>query len=100
MSSPAREYDDMELQTIEGIKYALREAYATYISGGASSLPAVVHGEAAEAAIDAWAKDIYERHCAAQGPHTEPSPQELQDWVTNHGPTLPLDGPPDKKPAA
>ncbi len=88
MSSPEREYDDMELKAIEGIKYALREAYAKYISGDAGAKP-VTHGVVAEAAIDAWAKDIYERHCAAQGPHTEPSPQELQDWVTDHGPTLP-----------
>ena len=87
MPQPAREYDDMELLFIDGIKHALRAEYAKFIEqAGAANPPMTIHAGPAEAAIDAWAKDIYERHCTAQGEHTEPSPQELSDWVKEHYP--------------
>lgn len=78
MVHPAREYDELELLFIDGIKHALRQQYARVAKNGTI--------EPAEATLDAWAKDIYERHCDSQGEHSEPSPEELAQWVAEHYP--------------
>lgn len=87
MHGPEREYDDMELQVIDGIKHYLRGYYTSLVNHAKDKLPLLLEQpEPPAAAIDAWAKDIYERHCAAQGEHTEPSKAELAAWAAGHYP--------------